>query len=149
MSSKARTFTSPTNREEENVSKSRDAADRPSAPTTLEVARRYHNAWTRKNFKQAGRYLAADLETDVPLNTYADAAEFLTGLTGFGQFVNGVDLLAEFGNTDEAMLLYDVDIEAIGRLRVAERFTVIDSQITRIQHVHDTAALRAAGFNPS
>lgn len=113
------------------------------------MARRYHNAWTHKNFQQAGRYLATDLETDVPLNTYADGAEFLAGLTGFGELVNGVDLLAEFGDTDEAMLLYDVDIEAIGTLRVAEHFTVIDSQITRIRHVHDTAALRAAGFSPS
>lgn len=131
------------------MSKPRDAADRPPAPTPLEVARRYHDAWTQENFQQASRYLAADLETDVPLNTYADAAEFLTGLTGFGQFVNRINLLAEFGDTDEAMLLYDVDIEAIGRLRVAEHFTVIDSQITRIRHVHDTAALRAAGFSAS
>jgi hypothetical protein len=131
------------------VSTPRDAADRPPAPAPLEVARQYHDAWTHKNFQEASRHLAADLETDVPLNTYADAAEFLAGLTGFGKFVNGVDLLAEFGDTDEAMLLYDAEVEAIGRLRVAEHFTVIDSQITRIRHVHDTAALRAAGFSAS
>jgi hypothetical protein len=129
------------------VSKPLDEADPAPALAPLEVARRYHDAWTHTNFEEAGCYLAADLETDVPLNTYAGRAEFLAGLTGFGELVNGVDLLADFGDTEEAMLLYDVEIEAIGRVRVAEHFAVVDSQITRIRHVHDTVALRAAGFS--
>jgi hypothetical protein len=33
----------------------------------------------------------------------------------------------------------------MGDLRVAEHFTVINGQITRIRQIHDTAALRAAG----
>ena len=35
---------------------------------------------------------------------------------------------------------------AIGTLRVAEHFTLPGGRITRIRHVHDTAELRAAGF---
>jgi hypothetical protein len=31
-------------------------------------------------------------------------------------------------------------------MRVAEHFTVVGDRITRIRHVHDTFALRAAGF---
>jgi hypothetical protein len=34
----------------------------------------------------------------------------------------------------------------IGPLRVAEHFTVEQGLITRIRQVHDTASLRAAGF---
>ena len=126
-----------------------DAAERPPAPTPLEVARRYHDAWTQKDFEQASRYLAADLQTDVPLNSYADAAEFLAGLAGFGQLVTKVTLLAELGDSHQAALLYDVYADPIGKLRVAEHFTVVDNQITHIRHVHDTAALRAAGFSGS
>jgi hypothetical protein len=127
------------------MSKPRNASD---GQTTipLELARSYHDAWTSQDLQEARRYLAADLETDVPLNTYANAAQFLEGLSGFVQLVTDVNLLAEFGDNEEAMLLYDVNVEPIGRLRVAEHFTVVDRQITRIRHVHDTAALRAAGL---
>jgi hypothetical protein len=128
------------------MSKPRDASDGPTA-TPLELARGYHDAWTSKNLEEANGYLAVDLETDVPLDTYANAAEFLRGLSGFVQLVTDVKLLAEFGDDEEAMLLYDVEVNSIGRLRVAEHFTVVDRQITRIRHVHDTAALRAAGFD--
>jgi hypothetical protein len=55
-------------------------------------------------------------------------------------------LLAEFGSVDEALLLYDMTLP-IGALRVAEHFTVAGEKIRRIRQVHDTAALRAAGFD--
>jgi hypothetical protein len=44
------------------------------------------------------------------------------------------------------VLLYDMDVPGLGTLRVAEHFTVEDDKITRIRQIHDTAALRAAGF---
>jgi hypothetical protein len=44
------------------------------------------------------------------------------------------------------MLLYDMDVAGLGMLRVAEHFTVRDGKIVRIRQVHDTAALREAGF---
>ena len=112
----------------------------------LEVARRYHDAWSSKNFDEAARYLSPELETDVPLNTYDGRDDFVGALTGFGGLVTHVDLLAEFENGDEALLLYDLPVEHVGVMRVAEDFTVADAVITRIRHVHDTADLRAAGF---
>lgn len=53
-----------------------------------------------------------------------------------------VDLLAEFGSGDQALLLYDMHTPQIGRFRVAEHFTVRAGLIQRIRHVHDTAVLR-------
>jgi hypothetical protein len=44
------------------------------------------------------------------------------------------------------MLLYDLDAEPLGTLRIAEHFTVAGGKITRIRQVHDTAAVRAAGL---
>jgi limonene-1,2-epoxide hydrolase len=113
---------------------------------TLDVVRAYHRAWTSRNFDEAGRYLSDDLVTDVPLNTYADGAEFLAAVRGFGQLVAGVDLIAEVTDGAEAVLIYDIATEPVGTLRIAEHFTVADGRITQIRHVHDTAALRAAGF---
>ena len=119
-----------------------------TARETLEVVRRYHQAWTSKNFDEAARYLASNLETEVPINTYDTTDAFLKALVGFGQLVEKVDVLAEFSQGDEAMLLYDMVVEPIGTMRIAEHFSVANGRITRIRHVHDTAALRDAGLAP-
>jgi len=116
-----------------------------SKETALDVARAYHAAWTGGDFDAAGRRLADDLETDVPLNTYAGKEDFLAAVRAFGSRATGVRVLAEFGSGDEALLLYDMDGLPIGRFRVAEQFTVSEGRIKRICHVHDTAGLRAAG----
>ena len=112
----------------------------------LTVARTYHSAWTGEDFEGAGRYLADDLETDVPINTYRSKADWLQAVRGTRQVASSVHMLAEFGNEDEALLLYDMTLDPIGQLRVAEHFTVSAGRIVKIRHVHDTAALRAAGF---
>jgi hypothetical protein len=62
--------------------------------------------------------------------------------------VKSVTLLAELAKENEAMLLYDMEVDRVGKLRVAEHFRVIDGKITRIRQIHDTAQLRAAGFAP-
>ena len=61
--------------------------------------------------------------------------------------MKSVELLAEFTKGDEAMLLYDMDVEKIGALRVAEHFTVKQGRISKIRQIHDTTLrIRAAGF---
>jgi hypothetical protein len=110
----------------------------------LDVARAYHAAWTSKDFDAARRFLAEDLQTDVPLNTYAGRDDFADAVARFGGLADQVDLLAEFGSTTQALLLYDMHTQPFGTLRVAEHFTIGDGLIRRIRHVHDTAALRPA-----
>jgi uncharacterized protein YndB with AHSA1/START domain len=111
----------------------------------LDVARAYHAAWTGKDFAAARRHLAEDLQTDVPLNTYAGPDDFAAAVARFGALADRVDLLAEFGSADQALLLYDMHTQPFGTLRVAEHFTVDDCLIRSIRHVHDTAALRRTG----
>jgi hypothetical protein len=60
-----------------------------------------------------------------------------------------VNLLAEFGNNDEALLLYDMTLNSIGKLRIAEYFKITDGKISMIRHIHDTAELRKGGFDKS
>lgn len=90
--------------------------------------------------------LAADLRVEVPINSYPNRESFAEALISFGSLATNVELIAEFGHADEAMLLYDMDVDGLGPLRVAEHFTVTDGQIIRIRQIHDTAALRAAGY---
>lgn len=114
--------------------------------TPLAVVRAYHNGWTSKNFDEAVRLLAPDLKVEVPINTYPNAEAFAQAVIGFGGMVKRTMLLAEFAKDDEAMLLYDMDVDRLGTLRIAEHFTVAHGKITRIRQIHDTVALRAAGF---
>ncbi len=115
-----------------------------ASDTALDVARAYHHAWTAHNFDAARRFLAADLATDVPINTYASRDDFAAAIASFGALAEHVDLLAEFGTGNQALLLYDMHTQPFGRFRIAEHFTVSGGQIQRIRHVHDTAVLRSA-----
>ncbi len=114
--------------------------------TALIVVRAYHDGWTSKNFDAAVRLLAPNLKVEVPINTYLTTEAFAQAVIGFGGMVKRATLLAEFEKGDEAMLLYDMDVDALSTLRIAEHFTVAHGKITRIRQIHDTAALRAAGF---
>lgn len=116
----------------------------------LAVAQAYHRAWTSGDFASARGSLAADLETDVPLNTYAGATEWMQAVERTRNMAQGVEMLAEFSNDGEALLLYDMRFPPpIGTLRIAEHFTVRDARVTRIRHVHDTHALRSAALASS
>jgi len=113
---------------------------------TAGIARAYHDAWTGRDFARARALLADGLIVEVPVNDYPTAESFATALERFGSTVSEVSLLAAMSDGDEAMLLYDLDAAPVGRLRVAEHFTVSDGKITRIRQIHDTAAVRAAGL---
>lgn len=110
------------------------------------IARAYHNAWTAGDFAGAAALLAPGLVVEVPVNHYPTASSFADALASFGPMVTNVDLLAAMSAGDEAMLLYDLDVQRLGTLRVAEHFTTADGKITRIRQIHDTAAVRAAGL---
>jgi hypothetical protein len=114
--------------------------------TTLATVRAYHDGWTRKQFDRAIGLLAADLTVEVPINDYSTTDSFAKAVVAFGAMTRSVELLAEFASGDEAMLLYDMDVEGLGRMRVAEHFTVAGGRIRRIRQIHDTYQLRIAGF---
>jgi ketosteroid isomerase-like protein len=110
----------------------------------LSIARRYHQGWTSKNYKQASELLAPTLEVEVPINGYPTAESFVQALRDFGELVTDVELLSEMSNGNEAMLLYDMQVQQFGSMRVVEHFTVADGKVTRLRQIHDTAAIRAA-----
>ena len=112
----------------------------------LAIARAYHRGWTRKNFDDAIGLLSADLAVEVPINDYPTPASFAHALIAFGGQVNQVEVLSEMGTANEAMLLYDMDVQGLGPLRVVEHSTVEDGKIVRLRQIHDTALLRSTGF---
>ena len=117
-----------------------------SAQDTAAIVCAYYDAWTAKNFDQAVSLLAPGLTVEVPVNEYPDARSFAAALKNFGSMTANAELIAAMSSGAEGMLLYDMDVRGLGTLRVAEHLTVDNGKITRIRQIHDTAALRAAGF---
>lgn len=111
----------------------------------LIAARGYHDAWVSGRFEDAGQYLDEHVLIEVPVNSYDGRDSFMRAVAGFGQIASNVTLLAELGNEDDAVLIYDMTVPGLGRLRVAEHFTITSGRIGRLRQVHDTAGLRAAG----
>jgi len=108
---------------------------------TLAIVRAYHNGWTSKNFDAAIGLLSTSLEVEVPINDYPTTESFAAALVRFGSQVRHVELLSEMVAGNEAMLLYDMDVEGLGRMRIVEHFTVANGNIVRLRQIHDTAAL--------
>ena len=117
-----------------------------TASDALSVVRAYHDAWMSKRFDDAVRLLDRDLKVEVPVNDYPTLESFAAALEAFGSMVESVDLLSAMSADDEAMLMYDLDVQGLGEMRVAEHFTVEDGKIVRIRQIHDTDGLREAGF---
>ena len=113
---------------------------------TRSVVQAYHRGWTQKRFDQSVQLLAPGLLVEVPVNDYPTRESFAQALAAFGALVDRVDLVAELTQGDQAMLLYDMDVKGLGRLRVAEHFTISAGKIVRLRQIHDTVAIRAAGF---
>lgn len=112
----------------------------------LAIARAYFQAWTGGRFDEAAGLLADDLSIEVPVNHYPDKASFAAAVAAFGSMAERTTLLAAIGNDGEAILLYDMTVAQLGTLRIAEHFRVRDGRIAYLCQIHDTAALRAAGF---
>jgi ketosteroid isomerase-like protein len=119
----------------------------PPPAGALAVARGYHDAWQRRDYQDAWQLLSDDLTVEVPVNSYDSKAAFAEAAQRTREMTSAVTRLAEFGTDGEAVLLYDLTLP-IGDLRIAEYFRVSGGRITKITHIHDTAALRAAAAGP-
>jgi ketosteroid isomerase-like protein len=113
---------------------------------TMALVRAYHDAWTSKNFDDAIALLSPALQVEVPINDYPTTESFGQALVRTGGMTARVNVLSAMSAENEAMILYDMDVEKVGRLRVVEHFTVADGKIVRLRQIHDTAAVGAAGM---
>jgi hypothetical protein len=114
--------------------------------SALDVARAYHEAWSTGDIDRAAELLADDLVVEVPINEYPTKAAFVDAVGAFASMTNATRLLSALGSAGEAMLLYDMDVQGIGTLRVVEHFEVAGGRIGRVRQIHDTQPIRAAGL---
>jgi uncharacterized protein YndB with AHSA1/START domain len=113
-----------------------------ASTSALSTARAYHDAWSTGDFERAASLLDEDLAVEVPINEYPTKDSFADAVAGFGSMARRIDLLSEMATGDEAMLLYDMEVEGLGDLRVVEHFKIRGGRIVGIRQIHDTEPIR-------
>lgn len=111
------------------------------------VAQAYFDHWTAGRFEAAAALLAEKIEIETPINAYPNKADFVAALSGFGTLVTGANRLVDLADGDDVVQIYDMDVSGLGVIRMTEHFVIQNGLVTRLRQIHDTAALRAAGFD--
>lgn len=98
-------------------------------PTPLAIARAFTEAWTSHDLATAANYVAEDVVFDGPFVHLIGPTAYIEGLTAFAQGVTGMQIVAAFGDDDQALIMYEVHGSRFGALRCAECFIVKDGKI--------------------
>lgn len=113
----------------------------------IELARAYHEHWRGGRFDLAADLLDETVQIETPINSYAHKADFVAALASFGVLVAETTNFIELAGGNDVVQVYDMEITGLGKIRIAEHFVVSDGKITHLRQIHDTAVLRAAGFD--
>ena len=115
----------------------------------LAVALDYHRAWTGKNVDAALRHVSVDIVCDAPVGQMRGIDAYRPFLTNFVPIVTGYDMIAALGDTETAVLVYDLHTIAVNSGLTCECFTVKAGQITSNRLIFDQTPYTAAAQRSS
>jgi hypothetical protein len=115
-----------------------------STSPALDVALAYHHAWTGHDLDKAMTYIADDIVCDAPAGRLEGAAAYRDFMGPFVQILTGSELVAAFGDDQQAVIMYDTETVPVKSAPGAECVTVKDGKITRSLFIFDRAPFDAA-----
>jgi ketosteroid isomerase-like protein len=116
-----------------------------SGGSALYIALAYHWAWTSHDFEQAMTYIDPNIIIcQAPAGPVVGADAFRQFMGPFAQILIRSELIAAYGDTDTAVLIYDTDTIPVRNAPAAEYLTVRDGRITRMRMIFDRAPFDAA-----
>ena len=115
-----------------------------STSPALEVALAYFHAWTGHDLDRAMEYVADDMVCDAPAGRLEGAAAFRGFVGPFVQILTGSQLIAAFGNDEQAVVVYDTETVPVKTAPAAECVTVTNGKITYSRFIFDRAPFDAA-----
>jgi ketosteroid isomerase-like protein len=110
----------------------------------LEVALAYFHAWTGHDLDKAMEYIADDVVCDAPAGRLEGAAAYRGFIGPFVQILTGSQIIAAFGNDEQAVLVYDTETVPVQSAPAAECVTVREGKITYSRFIFDRAPFDAA-----
>ncbi len=114
-------------------------------PTALATALAYHQAWTSKDIDQAMKLVADQIVCEAPGRHVAGAAAYRQFLAGFAGQLTGVEMIASFGDSQTAVLMYYPRTATVTDAPTAEFFAVSAGKITRTVLVFDRPSFAPPG----
>jgi ketosteroid isomerase-like protein len=115
-----------------------------STSPALEVALAYFHAWTGHDLDRAMEYVADDMVCDAPAGRLEGAAAFRGFMGPFVQILTGSQLIAAFGNDEQAVVVYDTETVPVKTAPAAECVTVRGGKITYSRFIFDRVPFDAA-----
>ena len=110
----------------------------------LDVALAYFHAWTGHDLDKAMSYIADDIVCDAPAGRLEGAAAYRDFMGPFVQLLTGSELVAAFGDSEKAVVVYDTETVPVRSAPGAECVTVKDGKIIRSLFIFDRAPFDAA-----
>lgn len=110
----------------------------------LDVALKYHAAWTSHDMERAMTYIADGIVCDAPAGRIEGAAAFRAFMEPFTQILLDARVIAAFGDETTALIMYDTKTVPVPSAPGAECVTVVDGKITRSRFLFDRAPFDAA-----
>src|SRR6478672_9325280 len=105
----------------------------------LYTALAYHRAWTSHDFDQAMTYIAPGIVCHAPTGPIIGADAFRGFMGPFSQILTRSELIAAFGDTQTAVLIYTTDTIPVQNAPAAEYLTINNGQIVRMTIIFDQA----------
>jgi hypothetical protein len=117
---------------------------RDESSPALAVALDYHRAWTRNRVDEALSYVSGDIVCDAPGGHMEGIDQYRPFLANFVPMVKGYDMIAALGDTETAVLVYDLHTFAVSSGLTCECFTVRAGKISRSRLIFDATPFAAA-----
>lgn len=116
----------------------------PQDATVVDIARAFTEAWTRGDIDAAASFVAEDVVFDGPLGHVDGKEAYMEGLKGLVRMlgVTGVQVISAYGDTTEALIMYDLLTERFGSLTCAKLLTMQDGKIRRDRLIFDSHRIR-------
>lgn len=114
-----------------------------STPRAVQIAGAYHRAWADKDLDLVMSYVAEDIICDAPAGRIEGADEYRAFLRPFFKLLKRSELMANFGDDESAVLLYDTVTLLAPSGPACEYITVEDGEINYIRLVFDRAPYEA------
>ena len=110
----------------------------------LDVALAYFHAWTGHDLDKAMEYVADGVVCDAPAGRLEGADAYRGFMAPFIQMLTGSELLAAFGDDEQAVVVYDTETVLVKSAPAAECITVRDGKIAYSRFIFDRAPFDAA-----
>ena len=114
----------------------------------LRVALAYHRAWTGGRFDEAMTYVADDVVCDAPAGRIEGAAAYREFMAPFAAMLIRADLLAAYGDEEQAVIVYDTATTLVASGPAAECVAVRDGRIAHSRFIFDRLPFQAARSAP-